>query len=509
MKQSQSQKDYANLHKISLHTHVLSGILSVLHWDQETYMPIGGTGIRSTQLETLTGIIHTEKTGKKFSNALSKLIDITSGKLKAKGLSDAQAASLREWRHDYLKETALPKKFVEEFAKLTSQAIVVWREAKNKSTFLHFAPFLDRIITLSRKKADYLGYKDHPYDALLDHYEPNATTKEISTLFSSLKKGITDLLKKINKAKQIDDSLLHGKFSHDKQMEFGKRLLIDMGYDMNHGRLDLSAHPFSSASHPTDSRVTTRIHPTSLISCISVILHEGGHALYEMGLPQDQYGSPLGEAISLGMHESQSRWWETRIGQSKPFWQYYLPILKKQFPGKIDQMSLDNFYKAMNKVEPSLIRVEADEVTYPLHVILRFELERDLIAGTLSVRDIPDAWNAKMKELLGITPSKDSEGCLQDIHWSMGGIGYFPTYTLGNLYAAQLFNTFAKDHPDWEKRLTQGDLTFIKTWLGLAVHQHGRRYSSFDLLKKVTGKPFSADAYLNYLSNKYKDIYQL
>lgn len=505
----QAQKDYANLHKIARHARVLSGIAAVLDWDQETYMPLGGAGIRATQLETLAGVIHAEKTGKKFANALGKLIDIPSGKVKAKGLNAPQAAALREWRRDFTKDTALPKSFVEEFAKLTSQSIVAWRDAKKNSTFLHFAPFLDRIIAMSRKKAELLGYKGHPYDALLDQYEPDATTKDISILFTSLKKGIVELLKKIKKAKQIDDSFLHGKFSHEKQIEFGKLLLADMGYDMSHGRLDLSTHPFSSASHPSDSRITTRIHPTSLISNISVILHEGGHALYEMGLPQEDYGSPLGDAISLGMHESQSRWWETRIGQSKPFWQHYLPLLKKHFPGKLDKITLEQFYSALNKVEPSFIRVEADEVTYTLHVILRFELEKALIEGSLSVRDIPGAWNAGMKELLDIVPSRDAEGCLQDVHWSMGGFGYFPTYTLGNLYAAQLFEAFAKYYPDWEKRVASGDLVFIKGWLGEAVHQHGRRYSSLELLKKVTGKPFTADAYLSYLSAKYKEIYHL
>lgn len=505
----QEQKDFVQLHKISRHARILSGISSVLDWDQETYMPPGGANNRASQLEILAGIIHSEKTGKKFTNALSKLIDIPSGKVRVKGLTAAQTAALREWRRDYMKETVLPKRFVEEFAKLTSQSIVIWREAKKNNTFHHFAPFLDKIIAMSRKKADFLGFKDHPYDALLDQYEPDATTKDISKLFTSLRKDIADLLKKINKAKQIDDSCLHGKFAQEKQLEFGKRLLADMGYDMNHGRLDLSEHPFSSASHPTDSRVTTRIHPTSLISNFSVVLHEGGHALYEMGLPQEHYGSPLGDAISLGMHESQSRWWETRIGQNKSFWNYYLPLLKKQFSGKLDAISLDTFYKAINKVEPSFIRIEADEVTYPLHVILRFELERALIEGSLSVRDIPEAWNAKMQELLGITPVTNSEGCLQDVHWAMGGFGYFPTYTLGNLYAAHLFETFAKEYPDWEKRMAAGELAFIKNWLHQAVHQHGRRYSSMELLKKVTGRTFTAEAYTDYLSKKYKEIYHL
>ena len=281
-----------------------------------------------------------------------------------------------------------------------------------------------------------------------------------------------------------------------------------MGYGPQNGRLDLSSHPFSSASHPTDSRITTRIHKTSLISCISVILHEAGHALYEMGLPKEHYGSPLGDAISLGMHESQSRWWETRIGQSKPFWQHYMPLLKDQFKGTLDHINLENFYKALNKVEPSLIRVEADEVTYPLHVILRFEMECALIEGSLKVIEIPEAWNAKMKELLGISPTNNTEGCLQDIHWAMGGFGYFPTYTLGNIYASQLFEPFAKQHPDWEKMVSSGELHFITKWLNEAVHKHGKRYNSQEILKLATGNESTATPYINYLQNKYQDIYQ-
>ncbi len=500
-------KDYDTLFKLSKHARLLSGISSLLEWDQETYMPPAAAAIRADQHQTLAGLIHKEKTSRKFAAALSKLIDLKSGKIIGKGLEIPQKASLREWRRDYLQDTALPSKFVEEFAKLASQSQLAWRQAKKDNAFQQFAPFLEKIIALSKKRADYLKYKEHPYDALLNLYEPYATTKQVAHLFSHLRTSIVTLLKKISTRKQIDDSFLYGKFDSQKQLDFGRRLLHDMGYDLERGRLDISAHPFSSSSHPTDSRVTTRIHPTSVISNISVILHEGGHGLYEMGLPTEHYGSPLGDAISLGMHESQSRWWETRIGQSKAFWHYYLPILKQTFSNKLDNISLDSFYKAINKVEPSLIRVEADEVTYPLHVILRFEMEKELIEGTLSVRDVPEAWNAKMQDLLGIVPPSNSEGCLQDVHWSMGALGYFPTYTLGNLYAAHLFEAFEKQHPDWEQRVEKGELLFIKTWLHDHVYRWGRQLTSEELLETATGKKFSADAYIHYLNNKYKKIY--
>lgn len=501
-----AQKDFQKLHDISKYARILQGIVSILDWDQETYMPSGGSPIRSEQLKTMAGIIHREKTSRKFNNALSKLIDIPTGKIKAKDLSLLQLAAVKEWRRDYLHDTALPSKFVEEFAKVTSQAVIAWRQAKNQNAFQQFAPYLDKIISLNRKKADLLGFKEHPYDALLDLYEPDMKTKDVSELFSKLRQHLTPWIKKMAQ-QPVEDRFLFGDWDHSKQMAFSQKLLDAMGYDREKGRLDFSTHPFSSASHPTDSRITTRIHPTALMSNISAVMHEAGHALYEMGLPQDQYGSPLGEARSLGVHESQSRWWETRIGLSKPFWQYFFPLLKETFKGQLDHITLDAFYRAINKVEPSLIRIEADEVTYPIHVILRFELEKALIEGSLNVRELPEAWNAKMEDYLGITPSTNAEGCLQDIHWSMGAFGYFPTYTLGNLYAAHLFEAFEKDHPDWEKLVGAGELAFIKAWLYDNIYQHGRCYTTQELLQKAAGHPFTANAYLNYLKKKYGAIY--
>lgn len=503
---STPEKDYAKLHEISRNARTLAGVASLLEWDQETHMPPDGAAIRAEQLKTLAGIVHKEKTSKKFQQALNKLIDLKTGKV-VDGLNAPQKAALREWRRDFLKDTALPTKFVKDFAKLSSQAQLVWRDAKKENAFHRFAPFLDKIVAMNRKKAEYLGYKNHPYDALLDLYEPEATAEEVGMLFQHLKDAIMDLLKKITSAKQVDDSFLKGNFEKNQQIELGIKVLQDMGYDLKKGRLDISAHPFSSACHPTDSRVTTRIHLDSPISNISVVLHEGGHGMYEMGLPQEHYGSPLGESISLGIHESQSRWWETRIGQSKAFWSYFLPILKEKFKGKFESVTLDQVYKAINKVEPSFIRVEADEVTYPLHVILRFELEKALIEGSLKVRDLPVAWNKKMEELLGIVPPTNREGCLQDIHWSMGSMGYFPTYSLGNMYAGQLFEKFSLDHPDWEKKVSQGNFAFIKEWLSQNIYQHGRRFTPKELIQHVTGKPFTAQPYIEYLNKKYKEIY--
>lgn len=498
------QKLYQNLHKLSYKASLLSGISHLISWDQETMMPKDACSIRGEQLEILAGMIHEAKTSKKFQVALSKLIDLKTGKVKSNDFSKRQKAALKLWRRDFLKEVALPKKFVEDFTKLTSQAQIVWAHAREENTFHHFAPYLDRIVQMNKEKAKLYGYEQHPYDALLDCFEPGFTTKEVESLFDKLKKTLIPLIKKIGTYPKVDDRFLYGKVSQEKQMEMGRALLKGIGYDMSKGRLDLSTHPFSSASHPTDSRITTRIHPSFLMSNLSAVLHEAGHGLYEMGLPIEEYGSPLGEAVSLGIHESQSRFFETRIGLSKAFWSHYLPLLKKTFKGPLEKVSLDSFYRAINHVEPSLIRIEADEVTYNLHIILRFEIEKALIEGNLDVRDIPEVWNQKMEHYFGIKPTSNKEGCLQDIHWSMGAFGYFPTYTLGNIYASHLFLGFERDHPDWEKKLAKGEMLFIKEWLHHNIYKYGREFDSKELLEKATGKKLSSDAYTDYLKQKFK-----
>lgn len=507
-KNEKGQKHYQKLHELSRRARTLSGISQLLEWDQETYMPAKAAEIRALQLSDLAGIVHSKKTCKKYAKALERLIDLNTGDVRAAGLSPEQQAAVKLWRRDYKIDTALPRAFVEDFARKTSEAQQVWRKARKENDFEAFAPYLEKIIELNRKKAEYLKYEDSPYDALLDLYEPGFKSSEVTALFTHLQKGIIDLLKKIQKAKPVGDSFLHGKFPHDKQMNFGHFLLKEIGFDFDKGRLDISTHPFSSSSHPNDSRVTTRIHLKGLFDNISSVLHEGGHSLYEMGLPANHYGSPLGEAISMGFHESQSRWWETRIGHSKPFWQHYLPFLKKEFQKSLSHVDLESFYKAINKVQPSFIRVEADEVTYNLHVILRYELELALIEGTLKVRDLPEAWNEKMKKFLGITPKSNAEGCMQDIHWSMGAFGYFPTYTLGNLYASHLFEKFEKDEPEWGKKIAAGkSMEFIKNWLQENIYCHGRRFASKELLKIITSKDFSSEAFLFYLNGKYGEIY--
>lgn len=499
-------KPFTDLKELSTEIHHFNSILSLLHWDQETYMPAGGINPRSHQISQLSMLIHEKKTSRRFKECLEKLVNLSSGKPKVKGLSKPYLACLREWHKDYLKATKLPSSFIQTFSQVTSEASQIWSAAKKDNNFKLFSPFLEKIIALCRQKADILGFEDHPYDALLEAYEPCMTTRKVDVIFKDLQKELIQLLKKIKKSRPIDDSFLNKTVDQAKQIEIGHWILSQLPVDQGYMRLDLSSHPFSTALHPHDSRITTRISPKGFMSNIFSVLHEAGHSFYEMGLPLKTWGTPLSEAASLSIHESQSRWWETLIGRNLPFWEKFYPLLQKKL-SLLRGVSLEKFYRAIHRVSPSLIRVEADEVTYCLHVIVRFEIEKELISGQLQVADLPDAWNSKIKEYIGIVPSNDKEGCLQDIHWSLGDFGYFPTYALGNLFSAQFFFTFSKEHPNWEERVAQGELKFIREWLQTNIHQWGRMYNSEELVKKVTGKPLSATAYCIYLKKKYSKIY--
>ena len=501
-KNMKSPKSYLVLEELSKEIHQYNSILSLLHWDQETYMPSGGITPRSQQISQLSTLIHEKRTSRTFKDHLEKLVSLSTGKPKVKGLTSLQQATVREWRKDFLRLGKLPASFVKTFSQVTSEATQIWATAKKQDQFKLFAPFLERIIDLNRKKAEILGFEDHPYDALLEGYEPCMTTRKIDRIFTDLKKELLTFLKTIRSRSQVNPDFLSKKVSDEKQKEISDWMMKYLPMDLAHTRLDFSSHPFSMALHPQDSRITSRILPHQFMSNIFSILHEAGHSFYEMGLTTKTWGTPMSEPTSLSIHESQSRWWETLIGRSFPFWKYHYSGLKKIVPS-LKNISLEKFYRAINYVSPSPIRVEADEVTYCLHIILRFEIEQELISGKLAVHDLPEYWRAKMKEYLGIIPKTDREGCLQDIHWSLGDFGYFPTYALGNLIAAQFFSTFAKKHPDWEERVGLGELGFIRDWLKSEVHIHGRRYNSEELVKKVTKKPLDPKYYCSYLKQKY------
>lgn len=498
---TKTPKAFLDFQERSKKIHLYQSILSLLHWDQETYMPSGGITVRSEQIALLSSLIHEEKTSISYKRGLEKLIHLSSGKPKIKGISLVQKAMLREWHRDFLRATKLPASFVKTFSQVTSEASQVWATAKKENNFQLFAPFLTKIVGLCREKAKILGFEDHPYDALLEAYEPCMTTKKLEVIFNGLKKELFSLLKSLKKnpAKSLKIQV-----DCDTQAEVGNWFLSQLPMESAYTRLDLSSHPFSIALHPHDSRITTRVFADGFMSNLFSILHEMGHSLYEMGLPLAHWGTPLAEAVSLTVHESQSRFWETFIGRSKPFWAHFYPQLKKKLPKAFKNITPDQFYRGINRVNPSYIRVEADEVTYCLHVILRFEIEKDLISGKLQVTDLPMAWNEKIKELLDLTPPNNSLGCLQDIHWSLGEFGYFPTYALGNLFAAQLFGAFKKDFPDWDARVEKGELSFIKEWLKNHIHKWGKFYDMEKLIKKVTGNPLSEDAYCAYLKQKYK-----
>jgi carboxypeptidase Taq len=502
-----TQKNYKKLEQLSKEIAISDSICHLLQWDQETYMPKAAVNYRALQCESITGYVHKLRTSSKFSKTLSALINIDSGEVFDSSLPAAQQAALREWRRDFIHDRKLPNAFVKKWTKTIAGSIPIWAEAKKHGNFKTFAPQLEKIVTLCKKKADLLGFKAHPYDALVDLFEPGMTVTTLTSLFDKLKLSLTTLLKKISSCEDVPYDFLEGDFSHQKQLAFSHLVLKTMGFSQEDSRLDLSTHPFCSGINPKDMRLTTRIHPSQLMFNILATIHEGGHGLYELGLPEEHYGTPLCQAISLGIHESQSLFWEKRIGKSHAFWHHFYPLLQKEFPEKLSSIYFDDFYRAVNRIHPSLIRIEADEIAYCLHVILRFEIEKGLIEGSVKVKDLPEIWNEKMRIYLGITPHSDTDGCLQDIHWSMGAIGYFPTYALGNLYSVQFFAAFEKAIPTWKQEAMEGNLSPILSWLRENIHRYGKEFSAEQLTKRITGRPLSEEPFIAYLENKYKAIY--
>ncbi|MBX9923129.1 MAG: carboxypeptidase M32 [Rhabdochlamydiaceae bacterium] len=498
---------FAKLQKISTENTIYQSIYLVLEWDQETYMPPGAIEARANQIELLSGFVHKQKTSPSFKKTLGQLVDLTTGTPLSNKWSLQESACLRLWHKDWEKESKLPSSFVKECAKNSSASLAAWSQAKQQADFSLFAPYLEKTVALARKKAKLLGYKEHPYDALLDLYEPDMTVAKLTPLFQELKTALTEILSKTQKAKSQNIPALPGPFDPKIQMQIGKDLLQSLGFSEEISRLDVSSHPFCIGIHPQDTRMTTRIFPDLLISHILSVLHESGHGLYNTQLPQEYYGTPICEPVSYGIDESQSRLWETLIGRGIPFWKFFYPVLQKAFPEKLGSFPFLDFYRNLNTVKPSCIRVEADEVTYCLHIILRFEIEKALIEGSLKVKDVPSLWNKKMQELLGITPSHDGEGCLQDIHWAMGGFGYFPTYALGNLVAAQLFDTLKKLDPSLEAKIEQGSFSSIRNWLKDNIHKHGKIYTAEELIFQATKGPLQTSSYIQYLQKKYQDLY--
>ena len=496
------------LREILLNIQKLESAASVLHWDQETYMPEGGGQFRAEQLAYLSLLKHRMATGDKLRNELSRHIDPDSGKIVNITLSEDEKRLVYLVWKDIKKLTALPDSFVEEMSRHVSNSQQAWIKARKNSDFSAFAPYLEKMIELKKQEAEYYGYDDKPYDALLDEFEPGMTTERVSKLFGDLKIRLVRLVERIQAKPQIDTAVLKQDFDTDAQWAFGMRIAEAIGLDTERARQDVSAHPFTIGFHPDDVRITTRLNKRALLSGLFSTIHESGHAIYEQGLSKEQYGTPLGQSASFGIHESQSRLWENMIGRSREFWSYALPLLQTHFP-QLKETGPEEWYRMINRVRPSLIRVEADEVTYSLHIMLRFDIESRMINEDIKVSDLPDMWNAKMKEYFGIEPGNDAEGVLQDVHWSMGGVGYFPSYAMGNLYGAQILEQAEKDIPDLWEKTAAGDFLPLKTWLNKNVHLRGRRYDPEDLIKVISGKALSADAFMDYLEEKYGGIYKL
>jgi carboxypeptidase Taq len=495
------------LHAIDRESLYLERAASVLHWDQETYLPEKGVQERSEQLALLEGIAHEKFTSPETGRLLSELGSSTENPSGDEKLPELERDFLKVLRQDYDRAVKLPVEFVSDAARAEGLSQAAWVSAKRDNNFSAFLPHLIKMIDFSRRRAIYWGYKDNPYDGLLDIYEKGMGVKAISEVFTPLGKRLGELLEKISSRPRPDNSFLDQEFDVEKQASFSSDILKRLGFDKSRGRLDISAHPFTTTLGSDDTRITTRYLERQVQSGIFSTIHEAGHAFYEMGFPEELRPSSLADGASMGIHESQSRLWENVIGRSRAFWEVMYPVLRSYFPGPLSPFSADDFYKAINLVEPSLIRIEADEVTYSLHIIVRFEIERELFHGMLDPAKLPDFWREKMKELLGVQPETDAEGVLQDVHWSMGSFGYFPSYALGNLYGLQFWEKLRSEIPDVELQIAQGNFAPIRDWLKETIYVWGCRKEPSELLKIVTGKSLSAEPFLAYVESKYSGIY--
>ena len=477
--------------------------LALLDWDQETYMPPNGVKARAEQIALLSGIRHTQ------------LIDPQVKRLLDEAQTDEHdhvaRTNVRETRRNYERAAKLPTQLVKDLAHTSTLAKDAWAKARAQSDFSIFSPLLSRLLELTRQKAEHIGYSAEPYDALIDEFEPGATSAQIEGVFARLRDETVRFLKRLmDSSTKPDRSILTRHYPEQQQRALSRKFAEALNFDFESGRLDVTVHPFcATIGGGGDVRITTRYLEDFFQAAMFGTMHETGHALYEQGLPREHMFTPMGEAVSLGIHESQSLMWENQVGRSRAFWEHHFAEAARLFPKALGDVSLDAFYGAINTVEPSFIRVEADELTYNLHVILRFEIERELFNGQLEVDDIPKRWNVKMEDLLGITPPDDAQGCLQDIHWSMGAFGYFATYALGKLYAAQFFTKAKEDIPDLFDRIRANDHKPLLNWLRENIHRHGQRFRAGELVERVTGKPLTIEPFMSYVKNKFAPIYGL
>lgn len=479
--------------KLLTEKHLYSTTASTIGWDQETFLPAQGVSHRAAQLALLSGKIHELGTNDTYRAALEAAEE--------ESLPE-QKANLRELRHHFDRSTKIPQSLVEKDSQTSSLAKAAWVKARRENDFATFAPHLEALLEIAREKAELWGYQDEPYTALLSGYERGANTAETVTLFDSIKSDLTAIAAEaVAQSSEIPADTLLGDAPIEKQILLNREIAESLGFDFEAGRIDTTTHPFCTTLGPQDVRLTTRYEVGDFASSLFGVLHEAGHGLYEQGLLSHEAHLPTGEAVSLGIHESQSRLWENHVGRSRPFWEKWLPRAQELFP-HLRKLDLDTFLTAVNRANYSFIRVEADEATYDLHILLRFELERKLLRGDLAVKEIPAAWNELFTELFGMTPPTDTEGCLQDIHWSMGGLGYFPTYSLGNLNSAQLFKS-AMAEPEIASAFAQADTTPLLKWLRQKVHHKGSSLHPQDLMRAATGRATEAGDYLAHLRARF------
>jgi carboxypeptidase Taq len=496
---------YKWLRRNSVEMSYLDSVASLTAWDQRTYMPPKGHVHRAEQWAILARILHERATDPRIGK---RLADVEGSDL-MKDPASAEAVNVREWRKSYDRAAKIPKKLAEDLARVTSECETVWEKARPKNDWKTFEPHQRRVMKLLGERAEALGYEREKYDALIEDYEPGATAASLEPIFRDLLKSLVDLLKRIRESRvRPNPGIFKRHYPIEAQKRFCNELASAIGYDLEAGRIDTTAHPFTTGIAPGDVRITTRYFEDNLLGSLFGAIHEAGHAMYEQGLPESHWGTPRGEVPSLGIHESQSRLWENLVGRTRGFWAHFLPRAKNSFES-LGDVKLEDFFSAVNSVQPSLIRVEADEVTYNLHILLRFEMELKIMRGELEVGDLPDAWNQKMKSYLGIEPPDVGSGVMQDVHWASGLVGYFPTYTLGNLYAAQLFAKAEEDLGDLEGRFAKGEFAPLLNWLREKIHEPGGKYLPRDLIRKATGSDLDPSYFIRHLEKKYSALYEL
>ncbi|HVD47561.1 MAG TPA: carboxypeptidase M32 [Candidatus Limnocylindria bacterium] len=479
---------------------------AVLAWDQETYMPPGGIANRADQLTTLRRISHIRFT----ADDVGSLLDEVGAEVSRLPFDSDEASLVRVTRRDYEQARKLPLELVAEVARAGATARPIWQKAREDVDFKLFAPYLEKNVELNRRIADALGYERRPYDALLDRTEPGLTTDQLETIFADLKQAIVPLVGDVARhADAVDDAVLYRGFDPDLQLSYALQVVTKLGYELERGRQDISTHPFTISFGPGDVRITTRVSRDFFSECLFGSIHEAGHGMYNQGIGLGLDRTPLWSGASPGVHESQSRLWENLVGRSAGFWRYFYPSLRDAFPAPLKGVDEDGFFRAVNRSYPSLIRVEADEVTYNLHILLRFELENELLEGSLKVKDLPEAWNARVKSYLGIDVPNDREGVLQDIHWSGVSFATFPAYTLGNLMGAQLMEKARGDVSDLDGHIERGEFEVLLRWLQSNVYRHGRKFTPNELMERVTGRPLTSGPWIAYVRKKFGDLYAI